>query len=1179
MHFRDIDSKRRGSGVLRTAVVAIATLAILLVVFSMYQYSQLSPAAPEPARQPRLPSLPTRPAVAEPNEAKGKPSGVAIGPAQIGASQNVTISLYPREGQRAKLELTVSDWAPKEGSDHEFLLSNPDIRMRTNDGNDVRVSAREGSLEARRKGGSGLEPQRGKLNGNVVIEFDRRGEAEKAKLAEELQTKPGPNDLVRVEAEELEFDVEFGRLTIPGQMNLSASDVSLEASDIEVRFDERGGRVESLRIGRGGRLELIDQSKRLRVSMPGADRRAEQKQTIVDWLRATVQARLDATQAQRAADSASATKKPAAEKEREGVPVFRAVEKEQSPRQAARYLGRFEGDVDARQLTGDTVQSRLQADELEILRDFSPQERQRMQRTDAPAGEGSEATSNQRPSEKIVLTWSGKLLVDALSPNDSRWGDVGRSRVTATGAPARLSHPEGDATCTKLSYDPDGGEVRLYGTEAEPVVVRSAEQGGVTGRSVDVHRDGDAIELVVGGPGRLVGDVSAGGIVSGGRKSSSKGTGAPAAPGAEGRAIEFTNELRATGHVVRKTALDFTGTVAARDYRLLDHVTFTGRTKLIERDSSLEADAMSIEFATRETWREIRQTIERLVGEGGVVMNQVRDRLTCDKIDVAMSSGPEGRAAPRSAICTGKVVAIQGDRTLEASDKLIVDFERTARRTTIKEADARGLAARNIKTPAASDDTTAGSPSAAGDSATSSDSQSRNDTEVVARRLRAFGAVTIFDPAQPLDLSCDQLDCTINDARQVETAVVIGADDKPASVRLDTFSVTGREVSLNVPDQWAEVPGRGRMTFQSRKDLDGRKVSHPIPIAVTWTEHMKYRGRENRAMFTGEVHATSEATTTFDCDQLLVEFEDAAPQEAAPPTLRSVWSLTSVYSRLLGNKQQASSRGAIKGFSKEPRYIEATGSAVAETAELDPSTGKLKSRARIAGPKLSVHLRSELSKMLIEGPGNLQLEDFRPATPKAGTATASAVRPGADLFSADTDAGPSKTLVQWRERMWYDFSIDQTLFEGGVQLTHLSGAELEKVFGAAEGGTSSKVPGRRTFLSCDTLTVDFLDRTTEPKRDVDQRMGRLSSDRLRQFRAFGTVVLREEVERVSLTAGEIVYERPRKILLIHGTKQRKAQIVKQSPGRLPDQVSGERLFYNLATGQIEVVQASVKGSE
>ncbi len=1166
----------------RTVVVAVSTLAILLVVFSMYQYSQLSVSPPPAVRPQRLPSIPTRLSDTENTDANHKPSGVSIGPATLGSSQNVTISLYPREGDKARLELTVSDWAPKEGSDHEFLLRDPEIRMRTNEGNDVKVVARKGNLEARRKGGSGLEPQRGNLSDNVVVEFDRRIEAEKEKLPEALRSAPSPADLVRLETDELEFDMEFGRLTIPGRLTLSARDVTLEAFALEVRFDEQRNRIESLRIERGGRLELVEQNERLRLSMPGAGRDAGQSQTIAEWLRATIQSRLESGSALSSAESTPPTEsKPAGIVMQNGVPVFRATQEEPTPRQSIRYFGRFEGDVDARQQIGEATQSRLQADELEILRAFSPEERQSVQQSGRSAAGSSTGPSATREAERVVLTWSGRLFVEALSPDDPRGGESGRSLVTARGAPARLSHPDGDASCARLSYDPEGGEVQLTGTELTPVVVRSRDQGSVTGRGIVVHRSGDSFDLIVAGPGQLVGELSTGVL----------GGGAPVVPSASSngvphdgdlRRIDFTNELHATGRILRKTSLDFTGSITEREYRLLEHVSFRGRTSLREGETGLEADSLAVNFTTRESWHGIRQFIDRVIGTGNILMTQGRDRLTCQTIDVSMRSDSEGDTTPLVAIATGDVVALQGNRTLEAKEKLIVDFERiAASRPQGESSDSSRVATQVLRAADHANESRLLAPAEADVESIRSDSAdapTRDKTVVVARRLRAFGGVTVFDPSQPLDLSSDRLDCLIGEGRQIESAVITGLDERPASVRLDTFSVTGREINLNVPDQRADVPGRGRMTFQSRKDLDGRKVANPIPIAVTWTDEMSYRGRDNRAVFSGDVHATSETTTTFDCQKMLVEFEDAAPQVASRPVEKNSWSIPSALSRLLGMDRKRSSPASVAGFSREPRYIEATGTAIAETAEMDPSSGKLKSRARISGPKLSVHLRSELSKLLIEGPGNLQLEDFRPARPTSD-AGASEGSLETDLFSTASDAGPSKTLIQWQDRMWYDFAIDQTLFEGRVRLTHLSGMELQRVFGTMEGESPSGDPGRRTFLNCDGLTVDFLDRSTMPRRSDDQRMGRLSSDRLRQFRAFGTVALRDEVDRLTLNADEITYERPRKILLIRGDHQRKAQIVKQSPGKLPEQVSAERLFYNLATGQIEVMHASIRGSE
>ncbi|MCH7596822.1 MAG: hypothetical protein IID35_09720, partial [Planctomycetes bacterium] len=129
--------------------------------------------------------------------------------------------------------------------------------------------------------------------------------------------------------------------------------------------------------------------------------------------------------------------------------------------------------------------------------------------------------------------------------------------------------------------------------------------------------------------------------------------------------------------------------------------------------------------------------------------------------------------------------------------------------------------------------------------------------------------------------------------------------------------------------------------------------------------------------------------------------------------------------------------------------------------------------------------------------------------------------------------------------------------------------------GAEEAGDAP--PGRRTFLNCDVLTVDFLERNAQVRRPSTQRMGRLSTERLRRFRATGNVILQDKVERLWISADDLTYERDRMILAIVGTKRHKARIVKREEGKLPTQISVERLFYNLKTGQPELRGADIKG--
>ncbi len=177
------------------------------------------------------------------------------------------------------------------------------------------------------------------------------------------------------------------------------------------------------------------------------------------------------------------------------------------------------------------------------------------------------------------------------------------------------------------------------------------------------------------------------------------------------------------------------------------------------------------------------------------------------------------------------------------------------------------------------------------------------------------------------------------------------------------------------------------------------------------------------------------------------------------------------------------------------------------------------------------------------------------------------------FFSLDRNSGPSKTLIEWKQFMWYDFSIDQTRFEGEVRLKYFSGAQLDLIRGRPIGDSADTLTGRSTFLGCDVLTVDFLDR--EQRRPGDTRMGRLSAERLRQFHAQGTVTLQDQAERLWLTADEVVYEQQRRILVIHGRPHRRAHIIMNEPGQLPNQVTAERLLLNLDTRRIEASNSTI----
>jgi hypothetical protein len=270
---RRLSRLRRATSLIRTLVVASATLAILLVCFSMYQYSQVNTAGP-PART-RLPSTPSEMAEKFASESPTQlDGGVALGAGgkgRVGPGESVKLTIYSPEGTRARMEIEVDDWTPRPGVVEEFLLTRPRVRLRTNDGNAVRLTADEGIIEAKRRTAGSLDPRRGRLTGHVVIEYDRLNEKQRAALPPERRERIDPSDLVLIELEDMEFDLEYSKVVMPGEVRLTASDARLTTRALEVRFNEAENRVESLRIAGSGTLELVPTSAMLRSSMPGFD--------------------------------------------------------------------------------------------------------------------------------------------------------------------------------------------------------------------------------------------------------------------------------------------------------------------------------------------------------------------------------------------------------------------------------------------------------------------------------------------------------------------------------------------------------------------------------------------------------------------------------------------------------------------------------------------------------------------------------------------------------------------------------------------------------------------------------------------------------------------------------------------------------------------------------------------
>jgi len=1126
---------RRASGIVRTAVVGLSTFAILLVCFSMYQYGQGGPAAANvPAKESRLPSPPTAFDADRGIRASGNVGGVKVGEAVIGSAQDIHFTLYPRKGTQAAIEISVSEYLPKEGSEREFLLQKPIARMRTKAGNDVRVSSQQGILEAYRKGAGEFDPRRGRLFGGVTIEFDRRTQEEKARLPEVARLQPDPDSIVLMEMDELEFDLEYNVLIVPGKFRLKARDAGFEASDLELRFDETQGKVQSLRIAQGGRIELRGGTDQFGVTIPGA--RSTERTSIVEWLRDTIRSRLAAAGEVQPenprADGAAA--EPALVMDGD-VPIFRAGGGESRPSEPddpLRYFARFEGDVDAMQQVDGVAVSRLTSDWLEVYRAFvdeaAEENRQAVASTEPKSAPPS---ADGAPAERIVLSWTGPLRVEALATENG--GEPEPDRILAGGLPARLSSAEAEVICGRIEYQPSLGAAEFHSEPAAAVEVRSAEMGRLTGSAVTLRTTADGFSFDVVGPGTVRGKFDAGAT----ELAQAQGD-PPAGPrrAADDTTVAFERRLHGTGRIVHHIVPEFTGHIARRESRLLDRAVFEGGARVTSDEALLASDKLTLSFGN--VWGSRKDFLSHVRAEGNVDWRRDTDRLACDELDIPLGFAGDGRSLPLHVFANGKIAAEQGGRTLSATHTFSIDFERVAPAISAKDAGTRSSTGRE---------------------------------EALPKRVRASGAVRMSDSAQKLDLSAAKLDCTLLAGREVEHAEVVGTAEQPAKVHVGEWEVQGETIHASALDESADVPGPGRMTILSAKDLDGSRADKPIPIEVTWTESMRYRGRENVAHFNGEVRANSESSTTFEGRQLRVEFADAPVD--APIAGETQWAHLRPLLDRFWTKDEATPVHAR--FRKELASAYLVGDAVVQRDDVDPQDGALKSRARLAGPKMSVNLRPEASKALIEGAGTLQLESFEINRVRTAASPAS---PRGDLFAALDDRAPSKTLIQWTGRMWYDFAIDQVRFEDQVDLKFLSGGQLERAFKGPDLSGSRVPPGRATFLNSDILTI-HLDREKTKQASNDARMGGLSADRISRFHANGGVVLKDEADEVRnwITATDLVYDRVRGIVLIAGGRKEQARVVRQEPSRLPMQAYVDNAIYYPATGKLDVSNTAVIG--
>jgi lipopolysaccharide export system protein LptA len=117
------------------------------------------------------------------------------------------------------------------------------------------------------------------------------------------------------------------------------------------------------------------------------------------------------------------------------------------------------------------------------------------------------------------------------------------------------------------------------------------------------------------------------------------------------------------------------------------------------------------------------------------------------------------------------------------------------------------------------------------------------------------------DPPTPQEKPIDMRGRTLRLKHKPEgnVLVVTGSPQAPGEVHMPDLSLLGPNITIDQVENTAEVLGIGSMRMASTTDFEGKKLSQPADLTVTWKEKMRFTGQH--ALFTGFVHAEQEDTS------------------------------------------------------------------------------------------------------------------------------------------------------------------------------------------------------------------------------------------------------------------------------------------------------------------------------
>jgi hypothetical protein len=1163
MWFARRNHRRPAYAAIRSIILAVSTLAIVGVCFAVYQYST-GVSVPQIVDAP--PAVVPEPSPAPPPKPNESASSVAVGKmANLGAGKRPVLRWYEPGSNVARVEAEVDAWEPTGENSDEFHLTKPEIRLRTPNGQFIRVAADEGWVHLVKRNADALEARSGRFSGDVTIEIDRLSAQERAALPEDERDAPGPDRLIHIMfPDEVTFDLEQARVETDGAFSIRMAEGELHGVGLNVRYNSVDRRLEHFEISGGGELNVLAPSNFLDTAMPGS---GESDATETDASEQTAGEDV----AESPADAAQVP--PDVD---DGIPLFVLKDESDNVPVIQPYLFHVDGHVQMRQLTDGEATSRLSADTIEALFDFGQREREAARLgqsplTDSPEEADASVEEPTGPSERIVFQWDGVFTIEPTDlPTDAGSALGNRLHLSAFGDAVEFVNQQGSVYCQRIEFEKESDKIRIVGSRERPLLIKSQQCSELSGVEVLIDRSAGMARIT--GPARLADD-------GGATKTGGDGNGHPsfAAGGIDVRFDETTDLILRTK--TEDVVDPVTRNVRRVETEYIAEATFIGNVSMKRGDDLIAASMIHAEFDPPTRDGAFGERIKSLHASGDVIMIRGGDEVSCEALEATFSPDPSGRMVPRRVIAERDVMITQDDRTITARDRLELVMVPIVKQkppfvlsTARREAVARGV-----------------DPDSVDWDKFRREYEADVDYTMGLQTLDATGEVTAFDPAGGLDLTAESLSCTFTEGRDIATAHVVGPDGTPAHVEWGEFVINAHEIHVDARDERVEVPGPGDVRLATRRGLDGSVSEEPQIITIEWSDEMAIRGDSNAARFLGRVHATTTRnvspagswfdrlgkqeppdtieTSVFDAGELVVEFVDVEPVQSADVGV-DWWVLGPLVERLAGPAQSPMSG---RKFNKEPSYVVATRDVVGVFANMSPDSGRVVNRMRLASSKVTVDLRAQL--VTVPAKGNMLIEDYR--IPTSSPDSSDEVR--SFSFAGRTGNMPSQTLIMWDDSMTYHAERRRADFVGDVVLDHRSGGKMQlagqTVSGAGGESQTTDVPGRRTRMECKKMLIEFGHPGGEG--ETTGGVGQMSIRSVRQFEATGGVYLTDD--DITINAFRIVKFDQSDLLMILGRNGEDAEIFSDLSGG--PRFRGPKFSYNLDTGRIDARSSRVSGRQ